>query len=198
MGNALPASLERVIQELGKFPGIGRKTAQRMGFYLLDAEQQSIVALADALKGLKEKIHACPRCHYISERELCEICSDPRRDARTLCVVERVLDVIIFERMGEYRGLYHVLGGLISPLDGVSPEDLNIADLIARLPEFSEVIIATHASMEGDTTALYVAREAADLPVNITRLARGLPMGTSLEFADEATIANAYNSRVEL
>lgn len=196
--NGLPHSLENVIQELAKFPGIGKKTAQRLGFYLLDSPPQTLDELAGAILALKERVHDCPRCHFIAERELCEICRDPQRDATTVCVVERVLDVLIFERMGEYRGLYHVLGGLISPLDGVTPDDLHIDDLIERLPEVRELIIATHPSIEGDTTALYIGQQAARFPVKVTKLARGVPVGSHLEFTDEATLASAYSSRVEL
>ncbi len=196
--NGLPPSLENVILELAKFPGIGKKTAQRLGFHLLDSAPETLEDLAGAILALKERVHDCPQCHYIAERELCEICRDPKRDAATICVVERVLDVLIFERMGEYRGLYHVLGGLISPLDGVTPDDLHIDDLIKRLPETKELIIATHPSIEGDTTALYLGQQAARFPVKVTKLARGVPMGSHLEFTDEATLASAYSSRVQL
>jgi len=194
----LPPSLESVILELAKFPGIGKKTAQRLGFHLLDSSSKTLEELAGAILALKERVHDCPQCHYIAERELCEICRDPKRDAATICVVERVLDVLIFERMGEYRGLYHVLGGLISPLDGVTPDELHIEDLIKRLPGVRELIIATHPSIEGDTTALYLGQQAARFPVKVTKLARGVPMGSHLEFTDEATLASAYSSRVEL
>lgn len=169
-----------------------------MGFYLLDSPDQTLQELAEALLALKERVHECPQCHFIAEQELCEICRDLQRDSATICVVERVLDVLIFERMGAYRGLYHVLGGLISPLDGITPEDLHIDDLIKRLPGVRELIIATHPSMEGDTTALYIGKQAADFPVKVTKLARGVPMGSHLEFTDEATLASAYTSRVEL
>ncbi len=164
----------------------------------MDSAPETLEELAGAILALKERVHDCPQCHYIAERELCEICRDPKRDADTICVVERVLDVLIFERMGEYRGLYHVLGGLISPLDGVTPDDLHIDDLIKRLPETRELIIATHPSIEGDTTALYLGQQAARFPVKVTKLARGVPMGSHLEFTDEATLASAYSSRVQL
>lgn len=196
--DGLPPSLETIIQELAKFPGIGKKTAQRLGFHLLDSPEETVEDLARALKSFKERIHECPRCHFIAERELCEICLDVRRDQSTLCVVERVMDVLVFERMGEYRGLYHVLGGLISPLDGVSPEDLHIDDLLARLEDVREVILATHPSMEGDTTALYIDQQLADSGLTVTKLARGVPMGSQLEFTDEATLASAYTARVDL
>lgn len=196
--NGLPPSLEKVIQELARFPGIGKKTAQRLGFHLLDSPPQWLEELAAAFLALKERVHECLQCHFIAEEELCEICRNPQRDAATICVVERVLDVLIFERMGAYRGRYHVLGGLISPLDGVTPEDLHIDDLIERLPDVRELIIATHPSIEGDTTALYIGELAAKFPVKVTKLARGVPMGSHLEFTDEATLASAYTSRVEL
>jgi len=187
-----------VIKEFAKFPGIGRKTAQRLGFHLLENPAEAVNQFAEALVALKERIHECPVCHNLAERERCEICLDPRRDRDTLCVVERVVDVLIFERMNEYHGLYHVLGGVISPLDGITPEDLHIDDLVARLADVDELILATHPSLEGDTTALYISRKAEDHGVKVTRLARGLPMGANLEFADEATLANAYSSRVAL
>ena len=157
-----------------------------------------MVALAEALLALKDRIGECSRCHNLSEQDLCEICLDPQRDAATVCVVEKVLDVLIFERMGEYHGHYHVLGGVISPLDGITPDDLHIADLIRRLPEVRELIIATPPNMEGDTTAVFIAKQSEPYPVTITRLARGLPMGANLEFTDEATLASAYISRVNL
>ncbi len=194
----LPPSLDRIIQELAKFPGIGKKTAQRLGFHLLDSPDQTVEDLADALVSFKQRIHECPRCHFIAERELCEICLDSRRDAGTICVVERVLDVLVLERMGEYRGLYHVLGGLISPLEGITAEDLHIQDLLKRLSGVRELIIATHPSMDGDTTALYIDGQVADLPLKVTKLARGVPVGSHLEFTDEATLASAYTSRVEM
>ncbi|MCH7521912.1 MAG: recombination protein RecR [Candidatus Marinimicrobia bacterium] len=196
--DGLPPSLEKVVLEFSKFPGIGRKTAQRLGFHLLNAPVESVVALAEALLALKDRIGECSRCHNLSEQDLCEICLDPRRDSATICVVEKVLDVLIFERMGEYHGHYHVLGGVISPLDGITPEELHIDDLIRRLPELRELIIATPPNMEGDTTALFIVKQSEPFPVKITRLARGLPMGANLEFTDEATLASAYTSRVDL
>ncbi len=197
--DGLPPSLETIIQELAKFPGIGKKTAQRLGFHLLDSPEGTVDDLARALKSFKERIHECPRCHFIAERELCEIDLDTRRDQTTLCVVERVMDVLVFERMGEYRGLYHVLGGVIAPLDGVAPEDLHIDDLLTRLGgDVREVILATHPSMEGDTTALYIDQQLAGSDLKVTKLARGVPMGSQLEFTDEATLASAYTARVDL
>ncbi|MFC1620356.1 recombination mediator RecR [Candidatus Neomarinimicrobiota bacterium] len=196
--NSLPPSLDRIIQGLAKFPGIGKKTAQRMGFYLLDSPPQVLEELAGSIQALKDRVHECSQCHFIAEGDLCEICQDPKRDSTTICVVERVLDVLIFERMGAYQGLYHVLGGLISPLDGISPEDLHIEDLISRLPDVQELLIATHPSMEGDTTALYIGQQAEQYPAKITKLARGVPMGSQLEFTDEATLASAYTSRINL
>ena len=196
--NGLPPSLNRIVTELSRFPGIGKKTAQRMAFHLLDRSRQSVEELAEALLSLKANVRECRRCHHIAEGELCAICSDTRRDSATICVVERVLDVLIFERMGEYKGIYHVLGGVISPLDGVTPDDLHISDLIKRLADVKEMIIATHPSMEGDTTALFIAQQVQGLPLKITRLARGIPMGTNLEFTTEATLASAFTARVDL
>ena len=177
-------------------PGIGRKTAQRMGFYLLDAGRDEVHTLAEALVDLKSKVGQCAQCHYLALDELCRICTDQKRDRSTMCVVERVVDVLIFERMGEYRGLYHVLGGILSPLDGITADELNMADLFDRLSTIEELIIATHASIEGDTTALFIAQRAEKFNVNVTRLARGLAVGANLEYTDEATLASAYSSRV--
>ena len=178
-------------------PGIGRKTAQRMGFHLLDAGREEVHTLAEALVDLKSKVGKCERCHYLAQGELCHICTDQKRDQSTVCVVERVVDVLIFERMGEYRGLYHVLGGVLSPLDGITADELNMADLFERLPTYEELILATHASIEGDTTALFISQRAEKYNVNVTRLARGLPVGANLEYTDEATLASAYSSRVK-
>lgn len=196
--DGLPPTLDRIVTELAKFPGIGRKTARRMAFHLLDTPEAEVDQLAQALVDLKANVRECRICHHLAEEELCAICRDTRRDSSIICVVERVLDVLIFERMGEFQGRYHVLGGVISPLDGISPDDLNIGDLIQRLPEMNEMIIATHPSIEGDTTALYIAQQAEGIPVKITRLARGIPMGTNLEFTDEATLASAFTARVDL
>ncbi len=179
------------------FPGIGRKTAQRLGFHLLGVPKQGVQDLAHALLDLKEKVGECQQCHNIAQGDLCQICSNNSRDPATVCVVEKVIDVLIFERMGEYDGLYHVLGGVISPLDGISPPDLNIASLERRLPTIEELIIATPPSIEGDTTALYLAELAAGMDLKVTRLARGLPMGANLEYADEATLSSAYSGRVD-
>ena len=190
--------MEKVVQEFARFPGIGKKTAQRLGFHLLTVPEQNVGELAAALLALKQQVTECSLCHNIAEGDLCQICRDPSRDHGTVCVVERVIDVLTFERMGEYRGRYHVLGGVISPLDGVSPGDLRLDDLIAKLSEIEELIIATHPSIEGDTTAMYIAQQAEGQPVKITRLARGLPMGSKLEFADEATLSNAYTGRVKM
>ena len=196
--NGLPPSLNRIVTELSRFPGIGKKTAQRLAFHLLDTSRESVEELAEALLSLQANVRECRRWHHIAEGELCAICSDTRRDSATICVVERVLDVLIFERMGEYKGLYHVLGGVISPLDGITPDDLHISDLIERLADVKEMIIATHPSIEGDTTALFIAQQVQGLPLKITRLARGIPMGTNLEFTNEATLASAFTARVDL
>ena len=179
-------------------PGIGRKTAQRMGFYLLDAGAEEVHTLSAALVDLKARVGKCKQCYYLAQDELCQICTDQKRDQSTVCVVERVIDVLIFERMGEYRGLYHVLGGVLSPLDGITADDLNMAELFDRLPNIEELIIATHSSIEGDTTALFIGQRAEQHNVQVTRLARGLPVGAYLEYTDEATLASAYSSRVKI
>ena len=178
------------------FPGIGRKTAQRLGFHLLSVSRESVHELAQALIDLKDQVGDCSRCHNIAEGDLCQICANPSRNPALVCVVGKVIDVLIFERMGEFDGHYHVLGGVISPLDGISPEDLHMDSLEKRLPDIEELIIATPPSIEGDTTAMYIAQIASALPVKVTRLARGLPMGVNLEYADEATLSSAYSGRV--
>ena len=179
------------------FPGIGRKTAQRLGFHLLDVPRESVHELAHALLDLKDKVGECQRCHNIAQGGLCQICANPGRDPSSVCVVGKVIDVLSFERMGEFNGHYHVLGGVISPLDGISPQDLHMDSLEKRLPDIKELIIATPPSIEGDTTAMFIAQLASALPVKVTRLARGLPMGANLEYADEATLASAYSGRVD-
>ena len=193
----MPPSMQRVIEQLGMFPGIGRKTAQRLGFHLLGVPKESVHDLAHALLDLKEKVGECRQCHNIAQGDLCQICRNNSRDPATVCVVEKVIDVLIFERMGEYDGHYHVLGGVISPLDGISPQDLNMDSLEKRLPAITELIIATPPSIEGDTTALYISELTAGMTVKVTRLARGLPMGANLEYADEATLSSAYSGRVD-
>jgi recombination protein RecR len=192
--------IEELTSELARLPGIGRKTAQRLTYHLLRQPASQSRKLAEALVALTERVRPCERCHNLTEMPLCALCADPRRDATTLCVVEEASDIASIERAGEFRGLYHVLGGRLSPLDGVGPDDLTIAALIGRMaPEgVQEVILATNPSLEGEATALYVQRQLAPRGVRITRIARGLPVGGDLEYADGVTIAQALAARREM
>jgi len=189
--------IDDLASELAKLPGIGRKTALRLTYHLLKQPAEQSRRLAEALASLRERVHPCERCFNLTEGELCAICSDPRRDATLLCVVEEAPDISAIERAGEFRGLYHVLGGRLSPLDGVGPESLRIDDLVRRVAEndIREVILATNPSLEGEATALYVQRQLASRPVTVTRIARGLPVGGDLEYADGVTIAQALAAR---
>ena len=193
----VPGALTRLMDELGRLPGIGPKTAQRLSFYLLRAPRDSVDRLADALRELKARIRFCDECFFIAEGERCAICLSSRRDRSLLCVVEEPLDVLAIERTGEYHGLYHVLQGAISPIDGVGPGELKIAELLARLRRepASEVILATDPDMEGEATAAYLAEQLAPLGVRTSRLAHGLPVGGELEYADELTLARALSGR---
>lgn len=196
----LPKSLDSLITQLAQLPGIGPKTASRLVFYLLRNNSVDLVALGEALSTFKENIQYCKECHNISEGELCEVCMDPRRDMSVIAVVEEPLDVLAMERAG-FEGRYHVLGGRISPLEGIGPNDLEIESLVSRLkdhPEVKEIIIATNPDVEGEATAAFVVRGLIELPVRITRLARGLPMGGDLEYADELTLNRALEGRNEV
>ena len=189
--------IDDLASELAKLPGIGRKTALRLTYHLLKQPAEQSRRLADALVALGDRIHPCERCFNLTEGELCAICSDPRRDPSLICVVEEASDIGAIERAGEFRGLYHVLGGRLSPLDGIGPENLHIEDLVGRVAtnEIKEVIIATNPSLEGEATALYVQRQLASRPITVSRIARGLPVGGDLEYADGVTIAQALAAR---
>ena len=178
-------------------PGIGRKTALRLTYHLLKQPAEQSKRLAHALETLSERVRPCARCFNLTEEELCSICSDPRRDPAVICVVEEASDIGAIERAGEFRGLYHVLGGRLSPLDGVGPEDIHIDELVTRVATNRprEVILATNPSLEGEATALYVQRQLVDHPVTVSRIARGLPVGGDLEYADGVTIAQALAAR---
>ncbi len=192
--------VERLITELSKLPSIGPKSAQRIAFHIVRARPDDAYELAEALKEVKERIHPCRRCFNLTEAEECEICRDPRRDESVICAVEDPYDIGPIERTGEYRGLYHVLGGSLSPLDGIEPEDLRIAELVERVKRegTKEVVIATNPNTTGEATALYIAQEVEDLPVRVTALASGLPVGGDLEYADEVTLGRAFAGRREL
>ena len=194
--------------ELARLPGIGRKTAQRLTYFLLKRPPEEMKRLARVLETVAERVHACTTCGNLTEEDPCALCANPRRDRAMLCVVEEASDIAAIERTGEYRGMYHVLGGRLSPLEGVGPDELNLKSLLTRLgsaahaeadgPEVKEVIVATNPSVEGEATALYLQRLIHPLGVRVTRLARGLPVGGDLEYADGVTIAQALAGRREL
>ena len=190
----------RLIEEFNKLPGIGPKTASRLTFHLLRAGAEQAHALAEAIVEMKDKTIYCSHCFNIATEDPCAICSNPNRETGVVCVVEEPLDVLAIERTGEYRGLYHVLHGAISPVEGINPEDLRIRELVARVKSepIEEVIIATNSTLEGDATQAYIAREIVPLGVKVTRLARGLPVGSDLEYADEITLGRALENRREI
>jgi len=194
------SAIEELVAEFAKLPGIGRKTAQRLTYFLLKQPREESARLARAVAALGERVRACSRCGDLTEADPCAICTDPRRDATLVCVVEEASDVAAIERTGEYRGLYHVLGGRLSPLDGVGPDRLNVASLLGRLADGSavrEVIVATNPSVEGEATAHFLERtlRAQSPALGVSRLARGLPVGGELEYADGETIAQAFAAR---
>jgi recombination protein RecR len=191
-----PGPINRLVAELSKLPGIGQRTAQRLAFHVLREEETEALALADAIREVKEKVGLCEVCFNLSEGQRCQICDDPRRDRSLICVVEQPADVIPIERTHEYRGLYHVLGGALSPIDGIDPEDLRIAELVGRIEEgeAEEVVLATNPTTTGEATAHHLA-ELLRGKVAITRLASGLPVGADLEHADEVTLGRAFAGR---
>ncbi len=193
----LPEPLERLVQELSRLPGIGPKTAQRLAFHLLRADRQRAESLAQAIADVKARIGYCERCYNIAEGSLCAICASTRRDASVICVVESALDVLAVERTAEFNGLYFVLHGVISPIDGIGPDQLHVSQLLERAREegVDEVIVATDADIEGEATAVYLQRALAPLGVKVTRPAHGLPVGGDLEYADELTLARAMAGR---
>jgi len=191
------SAIDDLTSELSRLPGIGRKTALRLTYHLLKQPPEQSRRLASALQTLSEKVRPCARCFNLTEEELCSICRDPRRDPALICVVEDAADIGAIERAGEFRGQYHVLGGRLSPLDGITPDDLTIRQLVDRVEqgEVREVILATNPSLEGEATALYVQRQLAPQQLSVTRIARGLPVGGDLEYADGVTIAQALSAR---
>ena len=189
--------LQDLVDELGRLPGIGPKGAQRIAFHLLAADPADVRRLVQALTEVKEKIRFCTACGNVAQEEQCRICRDPRRDPSVICVVEEPKDVVAIERTHEFRGRYHVLGGAISPIDGVGPDDLRIRELMTRLADgqVTEVILATDPNLEGEATATYLARLLKPMGLRITRLASGLPVGGDLEYADEVTLGRAFEGR---
>ena len=198
----LPAPIENMVVALSRLPGIGPKTASRLTFFLLKAPDELVNSLSQALAELKNGIGQCPICLNITTagREACEICSDSERDGRIVCVVEEALDVIALERIGAYQGRYHVLQGALSPIEGIGPEDLRIRELLGRVNtgEIQEIILATNPSMEGDATAMYLQQQLSPYGVKVTRLARGLPVGGDLEYADQNTLLRALMGRQDM
>ena len=195
-----PSSLEQLVAELSKLPGIGRKSAQRLSFYLLKQGRETAEALSQAILALKDKVGYCSVCFNITETDPCPICSSAKRNRTTICVVEEPSDVLALERTGEYAGLYHVLGGALSPLDGIGPEDLRIRELLGRLDkdDVEEVILANNPSTEGEATSIYLSGLIKPLGVKVSRIAWGLPMGGDLELADQVTLARALSGRREM
>jgi len=192
--------LQRAIDELSKLPSIGKKTAQRLAIYILKSDKESVDSLVNSLQDLKEKIRFCSVCFNISTEEKCEICQSVKRDRSTICVVEDASDIISIEKTNEYNGLYHVLGGVLDPLGGVTVEKLKIKELLERIKndEVKEVILALNPDAEGDATSLYLSRLLKEINIKVSRIARGLPIGGDLEFADSATIGRAFIGRIEL
>jgi len=195
-----PEPVARLIEAFQKLPGVGPKTAQRQTFFLLKRPADEVNELAEALRELKTRIRYCRECFNVTEEDPCRICRDPARDARVLCIVEEPNDLLALERTGEFRGRYHVLLGALSPLDGIGPEDIKVRELLTRLdaPGIEEVILATNASVEGEATAIYLAKLLRPLGLRVTRIARGLPVGGDLEYADEVTLSKALEGRREM
>jgi len=193
----LAAPIERLIGELAKLPGVGRKTAQRFAFHVLKAPPEDVDALVVALRELRDHIHPCAKCFNLAESELCPICADPRREQTTVCVVEDAVNVLALERTNAFRGVYHVLGGALSPLKDIGPEALRVTELVERVRRdgVREVILATSPNVEGEATAVYLSRLLKPLNVATTRLAQGLPAGAALEFTDDVTIQRALENR---
>ena len=193
-------AIQDLIDALGRLPGIGPKSAQRIAFHILQSESETAHALVDAIRTVKERVKFCVQCGNVSEEDECRICRDPRRDLSKICVVEESKDVIAIERTREFRGKYHVLGGAISPIDGIGPDQLKIRELLARLDDegITEIILCTNPNTEGDVTAMYLARLLKPLGLRVTRIASGLPVGGDLEYADELTLGRALEGRREI
>lgn len=193
-------AVQELIDELGRLPGVGPKSAQRIAFHILSADPADVETLATALRTVKEKVHFCTICGNIAESDTCRVCADPKRDTSIICVVEEPKDVIAIEKTREFRGRYHVLGGSINPIEGVGPDDLRIRELMQRLSDstITEVILATDPNLEGEATATYLARTIAPIGIAVSRLASGLPVGGDLEYADEVTLGRAFQGRRRL
>ena len=192
---SLPESVMRLIDRFSRFPGIGKKTAQRMAFHILKDSKKNAQSLADAVQDVKSSISGCSICGGITEDDPCIICSDPKRNKSLICVVEVPSDIFAFERTSGFNGVYHVLGGALSPLDGIGPDDLNIDSLVDRVKPDDEIVLALNPSIEGDTTCLYISKLLSEKNTTISRLARGLPVGSELEYTDDATLMRAMEGR---
>lgn len=195
MAAVYEGAVQDLIDEFGELPGIGPKSAQRMAFHVLAADSSSVDRLIEALRAVKARVRFCETCGNIAESEQCAICKDPRRDQRVICVVEEPKDVVAIERTREYRGLYHVLGGAIDPINGVGPDDLRVRELFARVAGVEEVILATDPDVVGEATAAYLTRMLRTMDVPVSRIASGLPVGSDLEYADEVTLGRAFEGR---
>lgn len=194
----VPPPVEKLIEAFARFPGIGKKTAQRMAFYVLKSDNQYAVQLSEAVMDVKSKILTCSMCGGITVEDPCSICSDSKRQDDLLCIVEESSDIYAFEKTNSFRGKYHVLGGVLSPLDGIGPDDLTIDNLMSRVTNGMEVILATNPSVEGEATALYIGKLLKEMGIKSSRLARGIPVGGALEYIDEATLIRAIEGRVSL
>ncbi len=193
-----PKSANRLIDQLSKLPGIGRKTAQRLAFHILKSDELDNINLSDAIKDIKQKIIFCDSCGMMAENSICDICMDSNRESNIICVVENPQDIYPFEKTNTYKGKYHVLGGVLSPLDGIGPEDLNLDTLYKKIKNGMEIIIATNPSIEGDTTCLYLAKKLEGMGAKVTQLARGLPVGSDLEYMDDLTLVRAMEGRTSV
>lgn len=192
-------SVEQLVEEFAQLPGIGKKTAQRLALFVLKMPREKVAGFAQALVNIKERVRYCSICSNITESDPCNICASPKRNKRVICVVEEPNDVMALEKTNEFNGLYHVLGGALSPLDNVGPEDLKVQELLSRITdEIEEIILAMNPNVEGETTTIYLSRLLKPLRVNVTRIARGLPIGGELEFADEATLSRALEGRIAI
>jgi len=192
--------VQRLVDELARLPGIGRKSAQRLAFYLLNSEEADAVRLADAITSMRREVRLCSRCYNVTAEEECSFCRDFRRDTSVICVVERAQDIPVIEKTGEFTGRYHVLGGAISPIEGIGPDQLRAKELLDRVAaeHVTEVIVAANPTLEGDATAMFLARMLKPLGVTVTQLASGLPVGGDLDYADEITLGRALSGRIEL
>ncbi len=195
-----PDSIKNLVESFKYLPGIGEKTAERLAFSILELEDEQISMFSDSLKEIKEKVHKCKECNTLTDEELCFVCNDPTRDNKVLCVVEDTKNVFLFEKLGMFHGKYHVLDGLISPLDGINPEDIGLSKLLDRInkDKYEEIIFAFKPSIEGETTSLYIKKILEDMNIRITRLASGVPMGADMEYIDSLTLERAIKDRKDI